>query len=225
MNQFFSLYTLTPWDNLSTQTLTHVKLLSLKSVFNTFPVIELSFFDDLQSNLKKSKHYSAFQAIKRIVGPDNEDYDIKNWYFLWAMDKDRRTFQFLFQKIKSNEEFQLILVALAPPELAKLFDEYKKDAILRTLSLINSPNKIKFLMMLTPKGKSIAEDLQSTQFSKQQIQYLNFLNTLKEIPNIRGEWFYAPRCPQCNQIMVRMRGEKKDSIRLVCPHCGYSSKK
>jgi hypothetical protein len=47
MNEFFKIYTYTPWDGLSTKELVDVKLLSVKSVFDSFPIIEKQFFDDL----------------------------------------------------------------------------------------------------------------------------------------------------------------------------------
>jgi hypothetical protein len=90
MNNFFSVFTYTPWDNLNTEVLTEVKLLSLKSVIKTFPVVEPGFFDDLRSNMYKFNHYSWVECIKRIVGPNNEDYDIKPWIFIWGMDHEMR---------------------------------------------------------------------------------------------------------------------------------------
>ena len=120
-NQFFTIHTFTPWDGQNTNQLTQVKLLSLKSVFDSFPVIEKRFFNDLALNTANNAHYSWTLSIKRIVGPNNEDYDITNFNFVWAMDDQRRMYQFLFQKVaETREASQGVLVALAPPELAKL---------------------------------------------------------------------------------------------------------
>ena len=69
---------------------------------------------------------------------------------------------------------QATLVALAPPELGKLFDQYKKEAILRSLSLLNNPKKMKFLMVLAPKGKSVAEDQQLLQVNKNDLEKFKF---------------------------------------------------
>ena len=122
MSNFFKIYTLTPWDSLNLNTLTEVKLYSLKNIFKTFPIIEPEFLDDILSNLYKFKHYSWIESIKRIVGPKAEDYDIKPWNLLWGMDNERRIYQLLMQK----SEEKAILVALAPPELGKLFKQFKK---------------------------------------------------------------------------------------------------
>jgi len=225
MSKFFSVFTYTPWDNLNPEVLTEVKLLSLKNIIKSFPVIEPGFFDDLLSNLYKFKHYSWVESIKRIVGPEKEDYDIIPWNFIWAMDRDGRVFQFLIQKVKKEiKDSQAILVALAPPELAKLFEEYKEEAILRTLSLLNDPKKMKFLMVLAPKGKSIAEEQQLFQINKKDLEKLQFVNTLKQIPNIRGQWFptFDVKCPICKGPLTEVYSHE---VGLVCQRCGFKKVK
>ncbi len=223
MNDFFSIYIYTPWDKLPNNNLTIVKLLSLKSIFKNYPVIEPSFFGDLSFNLSNYKHYSWYKSIKRIIGPNREDYDIKYWNFVWAIDCESRMFQFLFQKLTSEKDTQRILVALAPPELGKLFYQYKRDAILRTLSLLNSPEKIKFLIVLTPKGKSIAEEQQLIRMDKQDLDTMQFINLLKKMPNIKGQWFpsFEPKCPICNEILTVIKDYKVGFGKLICPRCGY----
>ncbi|MFX0048107.1 MAG: hypothetical protein ACFE8G_08055 [Candidatus Hermodarchaeota archaeon] len=225
MNGFFSVFTYTPWDNLNTQILTEVKLLSLKNIIKTFPLIEPSFFDDLLSNMYKYEHYSYLECIKRIVGPNNEDYDIKPWNFIWGMDQERRIFQFLIQKVDyESKDSQAILVALAPPELATLFEQYKEEAILRTLSLLNSAKKMKFLMVLAPKGKSIAEERQLLQINKKDLERMKFINTLKQMPNIKGQWFPTSdiKCPICNSLLTQVYGTE---VGLICQQCGFKKVK
>ena len=223
MKQFFSINTYTPWDGLNTNLLASVKMLSLKSVFKTFPVIEPEFFDDLLSNVYKNNHYSFTSSIKRIVGPDKEDYDIISWNFVWAMDNERRMYQFLFQKVEEEEKSFGVLVALAPPELAKLFSDFKKEAILRILSLLNNPSQIKFLMILAPKGKSLAEEQQLFQINKKDIEKVKFVNDLKNIPNIRGDWFlsHQPKCPICNGLLRELEDYNIGFGKLICSQCGY----
>lgn len=222
MSDYFELFTYTPWDGMKTTELTQVKVFSLKSVFKTFPIIESSFFDDLALNTNKHAHYSYQECIKRIVGPKNEDYDISNWNFVWAYDDQNRIFQLLFQK----EKEQGILVAIAPPELVKLFSEHGKGAILRTLSLLNSPSKIKFLMILAPKGQSIAQERQLFQVNREQVEKLKFFNTLQKTPNIAGQWFpyFKPKCPICNALMVDLKDYNVGFGQLICPNCGYPTK-
>ena len=221
MSNFFKIYTLTPWDSLNSKILTEVKLYSLKDLFKTFPVIEPEFFDDILSNLYKFKQYSWVESIKRIVGPNAEDYDIKLWNFVWGMDNERRIYQLLIQKT----EEKAILVALAPPELGKLFKQYKKEAILRILSLLNNPNKMKFLMVLAPKGKSIAEEQQLFQVNKKDLEKLKFNNMLKKMPNIKGEWIltHSPRCSNCKREITEIKGLNVGFLKFKCPYCGHQN--
>ena len=225
MSNFFSVFTYTPWDSLNTKVLTEVKLLSLKNIIKTFPVIEPGFFDDLLSNMYNFNHYSWVECIKRIVGPNNEDYDIKAWNFIWGMDHERRMFQFLIQKVEEeSKDSQAVLVALAPPGLAKLFEEHEKGAILRTLSLLNNPKKMNFLMVLAPKGKSIAEEQQLLRIYKQDFERLKFINTLKQMPNIKGQWFPTSdlKCPICNGPLTQVYSPK---VGLKCQTCGFKKVK
>jgi len=225
MSDFFNVKLYTPWDSLNSKNLTQVNLLSLRTIFKSFPVIEPEFFDDLLSNLYKFKHYSWTECIKRIVGPHNEDYDISSFDFIWAYDDQNRMYQFLFQKVEEKEKSQAILAALAPPELGKLFKQYKDDAILRILSLLNNPKKIKFLMVLAPQGKSIAEDNQLLQVGKNDIDRLKYESMLKQMPNIKGQWFpeYSPRCPNCNKVIKEIRGFNVGFLKIKCPYCGYQA--
>jgi hypothetical protein len=223
MTDFFLVYTETPWDNLNTKELTQIRMLSLKSIFKSYPVIEPSFFDDLNSKILEYNHYMWAQSIKRITGPKNEDYDIANWNLLWAFDDQRRMFQFLFQKV----EEQGILVGIAPPELSKLFSEHGKEAILRTLSILTNPSKINFLMVLSPRGKSIAEEQQLFNADKNYLEKLNYLRGLKDVPNIQGAWYpsFDPRCPVCNSFMSEIKDYRVGFAKLVCPKCGYEKRK
>jgi hypothetical protein len=225
MSSFFEVYTETPWDELGTFKLSQIKLLSLKSVLKAYPIIEQTFFDDLSSKMNDYVHYSSMKTIKRIIGPNNEDYDISDWNFVWAFDKERRMYQFLFQNVKEEDESQAILVALAPPELVKLFSKHGKEAILRTLSILNNPSAIRFLMVLYSKGKSIAEEQQALTFNKRYLENLKQADLLRQIPNIKGQWFpsFQPRCPVCNAFMT-MNGYKVVFGKPICPKCGYGKK-
>ena len=225
MNKFFSVFAYTPWDNLNTEVLSEVKLLSLKSLIKTFPVVEPGFFDDLRSNMYKFNHYSWMECIKRIVGPNNEDYDIKPWIFIWGMDHEGRMFQFLIQKTyEESKDSQTVLVALAPPELVRLFEEHREGAILRTLSLLNNPKRMKFLIVLGPKGKSIAEEQQLLQINKQDLERLKFVSNLKHMHNIKGQWFptYDVKCPICNGPLTQVYAPE---VGLKCKTCGFKKVK
>jgi hypothetical protein len=221
--KFFKIQTYTPWDGLKKHTLSEVKILSLKSIYKSYPVIEQPFFDDLKEKISKFNHYSWIESIKRIIGPNDEDYDISKWNFIWAVDKEDRMYQFLFQKHKIENNYQGIMVAMAPPELAKFFSDYKREAILKTCSLLNTPDKLKFLMLLTNKGRSLAQELQTFQYSQEDLKKIKYANILKEMPNIKGQWFPSHRleCPICGSTLVDIEGYQVGFGKLVCPKCGY----
>ena len=86
---------------------------------------------------------------------------------------------------------------------------------------------MKFVIVLLPKGKSIAEEQQFLKASKSDLDKLKFINSLKEMPNIKGEWFpsFDPRCPVCNGIMTELKDYKLGLKKLVCPQCGYEKRK
>ncbi|MHA1669027.1 MAG: hypothetical protein ACTSV5_00460 [Promethearchaeota archaeon] len=227
MKELFSVFVYAPWDKLKTKKLTEIRLLSLKTIFEKYPVIESKFFDDLSRNISKNKQYSWFECIKRIVGPDKEDYEIQSWNIIWAMDTDNRMYQFLFQKVEDSEGSQAVMVGLTPPELGKLFSEYKDDAILRILSVLNDPKKIKFLMVLAPKGISLVKEQQLIQASKSDREKIDFVNSLKEMTNVQGQWFFPrnPMCPVCKGLLIENMDYVKGYKKLVCPQCGYERKK
>lgn len=228
MFEFFKIYTYTPWDGLNINQLVDVNLMSLKSIFKTYPVIEQEFFDDLSSNLTEHKHYFWFETIRRVIGPKNEDYDIKDWKFIWAYDNKNRVYQFLLQNVVSNKKVsQNALVALAPPELAKLFSDYKTTAIHKTFSLLNNPSGIKFLVFLTPKGKSIAEEYKFLKMDEAKTNQLNYIQSLANKPNIKGQWFpsFEMRCPKCNEFIAEIVNYKIGLGKIKCPRCGYEMTK
>ena len=227
MKELFSVFVYAPWDKVKTKKLTEIRLMSLKSVFEKYPVVEPKFFEDLSENISKNMHYSWFECIRRIVGPDKEDYEIQNWNIIWAMDLDNRIYQFLFQKVEKSDESQAVMVGLAPPELGKLFSEYKSDAILRILSVLNNPKKIKFLMGLAPKGISLALEQQLIKANENERDKIEFVKSLKEMPNIQGQWFFPrnPMCPVCKGMLIEKMDDIKGFQKLICPKCSYERKK
>jgi hypothetical protein len=82
---------------------------------------------------------------------------------------------------------------------------------------------MRFLTVLAPKGKSIAEEQQLLQVNKSDIDKLKFQNILKQMPNIKGKWFpeYSPRCPNCNRVISLIKGFNLAFLKFKCPYCGY----
>lgn len=226
MSKFFEIYTFDP-SNPNREILSKVRLLTITELFDKYPVIEAEFFDDLTKNIQQYNHYYFLKTLKRVVGPNQEDYKIQNWHLIWAMDIENRFYQLLFQRVKQRNKIQGILVALAPPELGRLYKNHKYDAVLKTLTLLNSHKNIKFMRLLGAKGKSIAEEQQTLQLNQNELERINIANYLKNVPNINGQWFpsFAPKCPICNATMKELKGYKIGFAKIVCPQCGYQKRK
>jgi len=224
MTELFKLYTYTPWDGLKPDQIVEVKLLSLKSLLKSYPVIEKKFFVDLMKKLKLNENYSWFETIRRIVGPNEEDYRISSWRFIWALDMDNRMYQFLIQKTgEDNKLSKATMVALAPPELGRLISDYGSEAIQKTLNLLNNPSKLKFLIYLSPKGKSIAEEANYIPVDKRGLEKLSHFQNLMNQPNVKGNWFptFELRCPNCNNVITGVKDFRIDFSKFTCPFCGY----
>ena len=86
-------------------------------IYNKYPVIEAEFFDDLKSNIKNFSHYESISTIKRIIGPNLEDYSISikfiivpsfnNIYYDIYADTIRPQ-SVLFSSLNNNLYFDLI---------------------------------------------------------------------------------------------------------------------
>jgi hypothetical protein len=226
---FWNLYTYTPWDKKAANVISNIHLMSILKVFDKYPLIGSRFFDDIKLNIKNHSHYSFYKTIKRIINPQQKDYKIQAWNFIWAMDKKKRMYQFLFQKVKKDKKIMAVLVALAPMELVKLFSTHRKEGILKTLSLLTNPENMSFLTLLYPQGKSMAEESQKFNVADKNLDKIRFSNYLKQQPNVQGQWFptFSPKCPVCGSIMKELDGYRVGfkRLKLVCPKCGYEKNK
>jgi hypothetical protein len=76
---------------------------------------------------------------------------------------------------------------------------------------------------LAPKGKSIAEEQQLLQINRNDIDKIKFNNILKQMPNIKGQWFnvQSPRCPSCGKVITEIKGINVEHLKIKCPYCGF----
>ena len=75
-------------------------------------------------------------------------------------------------------------------------------------------------MVLAPKGKSIAEEQQLLQINKKDLEKVQKINTLKQMPNIKGQWFptFDVKCPICGGPLTQFYNRE---VGLVCQRCGF----
>lgn len=219
---YFKVSLFNTWNPRDVKISSDVNLLSLKYILGKFPKIENKFFEDLKENIKKKPNYFSQDSIKRVVGPEKEEYDISNWFFLWGFDFKKRGYQLLIQ---IDKEGKGILAAIGPMELASFFDRMKLNSILPTLSLINSTDKMKFVVFLKPRGDLIIKGLEMKGIEKGKIQQI--MDYWKTLKNVDGQWFptFKPRCPRCGRLIEGLHGFEIGFIPLICPKCGYEIKK
>ena len=64
-------------------------------------------------------------------------------------------------------------------------------------------------------------------FEKNSLEKLNYLRSLKDVPNIQGAWYPSndPRYPICNSFISEIKDYKIGFGKLVCKKCGYEKKK
>ena len=213
---YFKVTVFNTWDPRGVKISSNVNLLSSKFILGKFPKIENRFFEDLNENIKNKPHYFSQESIKKIVGPEKEEYNILDWVFLWGFDFKKRGFQLLIQK---ETEGKGILVAIGPMELASFFDRMKLNSILPTLSLVNSSNKMKFVVLLKPRQESIIEKTQIDKIDSKKLKEI--VNYWKSIKNVNGQWFpkFKPRCSRCGTLIPELQGFEIGFIPLICPRC------
>ena len=73
----------------------------------------------------------------------------------------------------------------------------------------------------------MVEEQQLIKLNKNEIDKIEFINSLKSLPNIQGQWFFShnPMCPVCKGLLIESMDYVKGYKKLVCPQCGYERKK
>jgi hypothetical protein len=82
-------------------------------------------------------------------------------------------------------------------------------------------------MGLAPKGISLAVEQQLIRANQNELDKIKFVNSLKDMPNIQGQWFFPhnPMCPVCKGLLIEKLDDIKGLQKLICPKCGYERMK
>ena len=101
------------------------------------------------------------------------------------------------------------------------FTDADLDELERRELIIRDHDKIS----LANKGKSIAEERQLLQVNRNDLDKLKFVNMLKQVPNIKGEWFnvQSPRCSSCGKEFKEIKGLNVGFLKFKCPYCGHQN--
>ena len=207
------------------QKLTTLQFTDTKGVLGAYPKVEKRFFDDLMGLCRNYQKYQIEMGLVHLYNQQNKELVADEWILLWAVDFRERPFQLLFQR-SVLEEGKGVLGGANPPDFLDFLKE-TPNGLLATLSLINSPEKIKRLLLLVTRPKSMQESLKEKRDSRKYEAFASWIDQLKQTPNVDGQWFpsYSPRCPVCNASMTELGNYQVAFKQLACPRCGFEMKK
>ena len=204
-----------------------VGLQSITESFGSYPLVERKFFDDINILCRKENHYYVEMGLLQLVNEQGKELNPDLWILIWARDFKDRVFQILLER-HPDSHGKGTIVALGPPELFEFFSSMKQNAILPTLSLLNTPKKMKSVVVVVSRPKSYQEKRKEKNQYQALGRFQNWIEDLKGTPNVKGQWFpsNAPICPVCGSPIVGIADEYNIGFGyIVCPDCGYMNRK
>lgn len=216
----FILSTQTSWQ----KALTKVQLTKMQEIITPFPLIERKFFDDMNQLCRKHSHYIVEMGLHTITNHLRKGLNPDLWILIWAKDFRDREFQLLIER-HPDYQGRGAIAAAGPTDLVEFFGKMKQNAILPTLSLLNSPEKMKAVYVIVSRPESH----QKKQVVQKKLQALarfeQWIQMLKQTPNKEGKWFphNAPTCPMCGGPLVGIQDQYRVGFGyMICPRCGHS---
>jgi len=203
-----------------------LQLTDIQDMYGTYPTIAKLFFQHLISNIQTDQRYFAEGGLKRIIDSHNQEFEPHQWIFVWAEDFRERLFYILFSRA-AKYGGNGALAAVGPTEFAEFLRGEGRPGILATLTLLNSPDKMRSVAVVVSSPKEAKKAIQHAALSPQMQQFTQWIDQLKVAQNVQGKWFpaYAPQCPICNSQLVGLEGYEVGFTQLVCPQCGFTKKK
>ena len=219
----FSVSTHTSWQTNDTR----VDLTLITQAMPSYPLIERKFFDDIVDHCYNTTNYSVEAGLLHVLNEEGNELDPDYWILLWAIDFRDRLFQILIER---NPDFggKGAIAAVGPPEFLEFISSMTHSAIMPTLTLLNTPDKMKSVKILVSRPPTHAQKLKRRQTGAELTQFKNWIDQLKDTPNPRGQWFPSSsldKCPVCGTDMVPVGGYEIAFGQLVCPKCGFAMKK
>ena len=209
------------------QSPTHFDLQDITEVMKSYPLIERRFFDDLIELCRTKEHYYVEMGLLQLRREDKKELHADSWILIWAVDFKDRLFQILVERPPENQGKGSI-AALGPVELLEFVSSMKQNAILPTLTLINTPDKMKQVGVIVSRPKSYQQKAKERTKMHAMGRFKSWINDLQSTPNKEGQWFPGdfPKCPSCEGPMVGIQDANNSAYgHMICPQCGYSEKK
>lgn len=219
----FVLSTGTSWQ----KSLTKVQLEDMKEVFTPYPLVERKFFDDIIYHCRKETHYVVEMGLHEIVNSERRTMNPDLWILLWGKDFREREFQVLFER-HPDYQGRGAIAAAGPSDLVEFFAKMKQNAILPTLTLLNSPEKMKAVYVIVSRPKSYDEKQKAQKNFQALSRFADWIEKLKQTPNVEGKWFphNAPTCPMCGGPLVGIQDQYRVGFGfMICPKCGHSQRR
>ncbi|MHA1744502.1 MAG: hypothetical protein ACTSWW_00795 [Promethearchaeota archaeon] len=217
-----TLLTKTSWQ----KTQTKLVLMDMKEAISPYPLIERRYFDDLNALCRSHTTYNVEMGLLQIFNHTNQELNADFWILIWALDFQDRQFQLLIER-HPDYEGRGAIAGVGPNDFLEFLSGMKQNAILPTLTLLNSPEKMKSVVVVVSQPKSYKETRKEKSDYQALGRFQNWINQLKATPNVKGDWFpaNAPTCPVCGSPVVGIAdGYKVGFGFLICPECGYNSR-
>jgi hypothetical protein len=215
----YQVLTQTSWQAQPVQ----LNLTEIREAISPYPLIERQFFDDIMSLCHSQQHYVAEMGLLQVLSPEKKELNADFWILVWGVDFRDRIFQILIER-HPDHQGKGAIAAAGPLDFFEFLSSMKQNAILPTLTLLASTNKMKTLAVIVSKPKNYQEKAKEKQSVQALDRFQGWINTLKATPNVRGQWFPSakPLCPICNEPLLEFNGVEVGfgMKQLVCPRCG-----
>ncbi|MHA2000793.1 MAG: hypothetical protein ACTSVU_01720 [Promethearchaeota archaeon] len=219
----YYLQTKTSWQ----KTPIKLELHDMNDAITPYPLIESAFFEDMNTLCRKNNHYVVEMGLLHLVNQTQKELNPDLWILIWGKDFKDRIFQILIER-PSDYGGRGAIAAIGPNDLLEFFSSMKRNAILPTLTLLSSPEKMKAVYIIVSRPKSYNEKAKEKQQLQGMARFKNWIDELKRMPNKEGQWFpsNAPKCPICGGPIVGIADEYRIGFGyMICPECGYMNRK
>jgi hypothetical protein len=216
----FILSTSTSWQKKPTK----IQLTGMKEAMDPYPLIERKFFDDLNNLCRMDSKYVVEMGLLALGNQERSSLNPDLWILIWAKDFKDRIFQILIER-HPDYGGKGAIAAIGPPDLLEFFSRMKQNALLPTLTLLNSPEKMKSVFVIVSRPESYKKKQKARQNFQALARFQEWIEMLKQTPNKEGKWFphNAPTCPMCGGPLVGIADQYRIGFGYrICPKCGHS---
>jgi hypothetical protein len=187
-------------------------LTDVREALSEYPLIEKKFFNDLNQLCRKENQYVVEMGLLHLINNKKKKLNPDLWILLWAKDFRDRIFQILIER-HPDYKGKGAIAALGPPDLLEFFSSMKHNAILPTLTLLTTPEKIKSFYVVVSRPESYKKKQKKKQNFQALARFQKWIHQLKQ----------TPKCPICGGPLVGIQDQYRVGFGyMICPECGYN---